>query len=67
MGGKPKEIEITKVTHAITGTGDYTVKFETDQGTSKEVTAHVYSSVNIENKEAMNADDFVIQLSYVND
>ncbi|MBK2404675.1 hypothetical protein EPJ90_07510 [Erysipelothrix sp. strain 2 (EsS2-7-Brazil)] len=67
LGGKPKEIEITKVTHAITGTGDYTVKFETDQGTSKEVTAHVYSSVNIENKEAMNADDFVIQLSYVNE
>lgn len=65
--GTPKEIEITKVTHAITGAGDYTVKFETAQGTSKEVTAHVYSSVNIENKEAMNADDFVIQLSYVNE
>lgn len=65
--GTPKEIEITKVTHAITGAGDYTVKFETAQGTSKDVTAHVYSSVNIENKEAMNADDFVIQLSYVNE
>ncbi|URQ77021.1 peptidase [Erysipelothrix rhusiopathiae] len=63
----PVSVAIATVTHSITSVGDYPVKFETAAGTSKEVTAHVYDEINPINNEAINAHDFVIQLSYVNE
>ena len=63
----PVSVAIATVTHSITSVGDYPVKFETAAGTSKEVTAHVYDEIDDNNKEAINAHDFVIQLSYVNE